>query len=160
MVHLYTPASEIELLLLKSVFDGAGIRIFVRNEMFGSLAVGPPIEHCNRKSIWVAQADFEDAIALLRDLHRRADLERHVEPEAVYTLRDKLRMLAEFVLFGWFMPGRRPRRHPARRPPLRLIAGSRPPGGPAEADDDDDESPPDRAASGGGPADPPPLRLV
>lgn len=159
MVHLYTPASEIELLLLKSVFEGAGIRLFVRNEMFGSLAVGPPIEHCNRKSIWVAEADFEDAIALLRDLHRRADLERHRDAEPVYTLRDKLRMLAEFLLFGWFMPGRRPRRQPARRPALRLIAGSRRPGDPADADDDD-EGPPDRAAAGGGPADQPPLKLV
>ena len=71
MVHLYTPRSEIEMLLLKSVFDGAGIRFFVRNEAFGSLAVGPQIEHWNVKSIYVAEADFEEAIALLREFHDR-----------------------------------------------------------------------------------------
>jgi Putative prokaryotic signal transducing protein len=121
MVHLYTPKSEIELLLLKSVFDGAGIRLFVRNEAFGSLAVGPQIEHWNVKSIYVAEADFEEAIALLREFHQRtAD---DAPPAALrYSFGDKARMLLEFLVFGWFMPGRRP----AKRPELRVIRNDRP----------------------------------
>jgi len=145
MVHLYTPRSEIELLLLKSVFDGAGIRLFIRNEAFGSLAVGPQIEHWNVKSIYVATADFEEAIALLREFHDRTG-DDHAPPLAArYGFGDKARMFLEFLVFGWFMPGRRPARAPElrliknddprpsrparrrRRPPLRLVSGGGPP---------------------------------
>jgi Putative prokaryotic signal transducing protein len=122
MVHLYTPRSEIELLLLKSVFDGAGIRFFVRNEAFGSLAVGPQIEHWNVKSIYVAEADFEEAIGLVREFHHRTGDDHDATPAARYGFGDKVRMFLEFLLFGWFMPGRRP----ARAPELRLIKNDDP----------------------------------
>ena len=123
MVHLYTPRSEIEMLLLKSVFDGAGIRFFVRNEAFGSLAVGPQIEHWNVKSIYVAEADFEEAIALLREFHDRTGDDDATTPAARYSFGDKARMFLEFLVFGWFMPGRRP----TRTPELRLIKNDDPP---------------------------------
>jgi Putative prokaryotic signal transducing protein len=138
MVHLYTPRSEIELLLLRSVFDGAGIRYFVRNEAFGSLTVGPQIEHYNRKSIYVAEADFEEAIALVREFHLRTADHGAAPAAATYGFGDKARMLLEFLVFGWFMPGRRP----IKSPELRLIKN----------DDPRPERPPRRRR--------PPLRLV
>lgn len=116
MVHLYTPESEIELLLLRSVLDEAEIRFYIRNEVFGSLAAGPQIEHFNRKSIQVAEADFEEAITLLREYHRRTGGHPPV-PARRPALGERLRTLCGFLAFGWRTPGRRP----PRRTELRLI---------------------------------------
>lgn len=128
MVHLYTPASESELLLLKSLFDGAGIRYFVRNEAFGSLAPGPQLEMWNRNSIHVPEAHFEEAIALVREFHRRTAVGAPLVP-ARATFGDRLRGLVSSVLFGWL----RPRRETAAPPDLRLIKNDRPePAPPAE----------------------------
>lgn len=97
------------MLFLKSLLDDAGIPYYVHNERFGSLLAGPQIAHYNRKTIWVHETDREDAAALIADfLDRTGD----DEPRArrAYTWREKLRMVGEFLLFGWFLPGRRPRR--------------------------------------------------
>jgi hypothetical protein len=117
MVHLYTPRSEIELLLLRSVFDGAGIRFYVRNEAF---AVGPQMAHWNGKSIWVLEAHFEEAILLLREFHRRtaAAAPRVPDPAPSRGLRA---VLARLTL-AW----RAPRRGPPGPPELRLIRNDRP----------------------------------
>ena len=131
MVHLYTPRSEIELLLLRSVFGDAGIRYFVRNEAF---AVGPQLAHWNGRSIWVLEAHFEEAILLLREFHRRTASDAPMAPDPAP--RSTLRGLLARLSFGWLVPGRRP----PGPPELRLIRNERPEPAP--------------------PRDPPPLRLV
>lgn len=116
LVELYSPESEIEVLLVKSILDDAGIDYFVRNDTFGSLTVGPHIAHYNRKTVFVAADQVDDARELILDLHDKT----RVEQPPAYSLGDKLRMVAEFFLFGWIMPGRR--RRPDPEPPeLELI---------------------------------------
>jgi hypothetical protein len=122
MVELHSPDREPELLLLRSVLDGAGLLYFVKGDAFGSLALGPPIDHYNRKTIYVHPADFEEARELVADL-----LDKTSEPRRAAArdlrLRDVVRMVVEVLVFGWFMPGRR---HRAARPPeLKVIRGGR-----------------------------------
>ncbi len=120
MIELHSPDSEGELLFLKSLLDDAGIPYYVHNERFGSLLAGPQIAHYNRKTIWVHEADREEAAALIGDfLDRTRASEPH--PSHRYSLREKLRMVGEFLIFGWFLPGRRPRRGPE----LTLVKGFR-----------------------------------
>lgn len=117
MTELYSPRNESELLVLRSVFDAAGLHYFVKNDLFGSLAVGPQIDHYNRKTVYVAPDDLDEARLLVREL-----LERTAEPDLPREplgLLDVLRMTAELLLFGWFMPGKRAR---LQRPELRAVA--------------------------------------
>lgn len=143
LVELYSPDTEIEVLLVKSILTEAGIDFFIQNDTFGSLTVGPRIALYNKKTVFVAADQKDEARSLIRDLHDKTEV---AEPPA-YTLGDKLRMVAEFFLFGWIMPGRRRRPEPeppqlellktadpdpaldssreSRRPRLRLIRGGR-----------------------------------
>ncbi len=41
MTGLYSPRNEVEVALLKSIFDAEGIEYFARNGHFVSLRVGP-----------------------------------------------------------------------------------------------------------------------
>lgn len=120
LVELPSPEDEGDLLLLRSVLDGAGIPYFVKGDLFGSLTVGPRIDHYNRKTIFVHPQDAEEAGELVAEF-----LSKTAPPEAGETEplrgRDVLRMVFEVLFFGWFMPGRRSR--PATRPRLRLIRG-------------------------------------
>lgn len=132
MIELHSPDSEGELLFLKSLLDDAGIPYYVHNERFGSLLAGPQIAHYNRKTIWVHESDREDAAALICDFLDRTAADRPATARD-YSFVEKLRMVGEFLLFGWFLPGRRPRSGPE----LKLVKGFRteatrrpPPGSP------------------------------
>lgn len=118
MIELHSPDSEGELLFLKSLLDEAAIPYFVHNERFGSLLAGPQIALYNRKTIWVHESDHREAAALVADFLQRT---APTEPERRrrYTTLEKLRMIGEVLLFGWFLPGRRPRRGPE----LKLVKG-------------------------------------
>ena len=120
MVELHGPEGEGDLLLLRSVLDAAGLFYFVKNDQFGSLAVGPRIDHYNRKTIYVHRHDAEEARALVAEFVAKT---ARPADDAARELRgrDVLRMVAELLFFGWFMPGRRSR--PSPPPDLRLIRG-------------------------------------
>lgn len=134
LVELYSPDTEIEVLLLKSILEDAHIDYFIQNDTFGSLTVGPRIALYNKKTVFVADDQLDDARNLVRDLHDKTEV---VDPPA-YSLGDKVRMVVEFFLFGWIMPGRRSRR-PPEPPKLTLLESSNP-------DDDDDDPDPTRPA--------------
>lgn len=137
LVELYASRTEAELLLLRSILDDAGIYFFVKNDVFGSLALGPQIDHYNRKTVYVHASQAGEARALLSEFLDKTALG---DPTPVEDLRltDVLRMVAELLVFGWFMPGRK-RRSP-RPPKLRLIRGGQPesaaPSSPGESPDD------------------------
>lgn len=122
MVELHSPEDEGDLLLLRSILDSAGLCYFVKGDLFGSLAVGPRIDHWNRKTLYVHRHDAEEARELVAEFlaktARPADRAAR-EPRG----RDVLRMVLELLFFGWFMPGRRSR--PSPPPDLRLIRGGR-----------------------------------
>ncbi len=133
MVELDSPRSEAELLVLRGVLDGAGFLYFVKNDQFGSLAVGPQIDHYNRKTLLVHEDHYEEARALLAEL-RSSAAGRETPAVGRPALSDVLRMVVELLLFGWIIPGRRHRR--SRAPELRLIRGGRAAGPPDDAQPD------------------------
>jgi hypothetical protein len=71
MIDLYSPLGEMELLILRSILDDAGIPYFIRNDTFGSLYQSPYAEAYNRKTICVARIDRDEASVLVREFLRR-----------------------------------------------------------------------------------------
>lgn len=126
MIEIYRPESEGQLLLLRSILDDAGLRFFVKNEAFGSLMVGPQIEHYNRKGLFVHPDDAEEAHQLVKEFFERTG---HPKDHPSPGNADILRMVVEFFLFDWFIPGRRRRiedlADDTGRPALRLVRGGR-----------------------------------
>ena len=118
MIELYSPDTESELLILRSVLDDAGIPHFVHNDTFGSMVAGPRIAHYNRKRILVPETDYEDALDLVSEYLLKTEEEPQLNSQGL-TLADKLRMVLELLLFGWFMPGKRFQ----ATPKLELVKG-------------------------------------
>ncbi len=111
MVKLYSPDYESELVLIKSLFEAELIHYYVLNDHFGTLRVGPKIDLFNAKVIYVAEAHYERAQEIISDFLAPSAAEN--EPfKSRYSLPDKIRMVFEAILFGWFVPGNRwKRRH-------------------------------------------------
>jgi hypothetical protein len=106
MINLYSPKNELELLFIKSLFEGEKIPYYVQNDHFGSLEIGPRIPLFNAKMIMVHEEDMENAKELISEFLKTTESETHIScPE--YSLFDKIRLLFEFLLFGWIMPGRK-----------------------------------------------------
>lgn len=98
MKTIYYPRNETELAFLKALLQGEKIIYYVHNDYFGSMKPGPCIPLFNAKSIMVADEDAERASRLIDEF-------RELEVEAPRSWRQRLRNLAEAVLFGWFIPG-------------------------------------------------------
>lgn len=122
MVEIEGPEGEADLLLLRSVFDAAGILYFVKGDLFGSLTVGPRIDHYNRKVIYVHAGHADDARALVVEFRSKTAAPPDA-PAPAPTPWNVLRMVLEVLFFGWFMPGRRSRSSPRHR--LRIVRGGR-----------------------------------
>ena len=103
MRKLYSPKNESELAVLKSILDGEDIHYFVHNDHFGTLRTGPPIYLFNAKTIMVAETHFELAKEILSDYLKNTQTDEY---RSEHSLRDKLRMIVEALLFGWFIPGK------------------------------------------------------
>jgi len=105
MTRLYSPRNEVELALIRSRLDVESILCHVSNDTFGSLKVGPSIEGYNVKTIMVAEEDRDRAGALVAEfLESTRDTASEPAPRS---LLDKVRIVLEVALFGWFVPGRR-----------------------------------------------------
>jgi hypothetical protein len=104
MKKLYSPQSEAELAVIRSIFEGEKIHFFVHNDHFGTMRAGPPIELFNAKTIMVSEEDLERACEII------SDFQSNVKPEvskSEYSLKDKIRMVIETLLFSWFIPGKK-----------------------------------------------------
>lgn len=97
-----------QLALAKSLLEAEGIPFFVHNDHFGSLYVGIQIEFLNRKTIMVDEAYEARAKEVIADflLH---DISEPASEKEAYSPWDKLRMIAEGLVFGWVVPGKRRR---------------------------------------------------
>jgi hypothetical protein len=109
MRKLYRPRNELELTLIKSIFDGENIPYFVHNDNFGSLQIGPQIDLFNAKMIMVDEACYDRAKDLITDFLNNMDESTEPAKEA-YSLGDKIRMVLEAAVFGWFIPGKKKRK--------------------------------------------------
>jgi hypothetical protein len=104
MVNLYSPNSQPELAMLKSILEADGIEYFVKNELYGSLWAGIQIPLVNSRIIMCPNDQYERAAELIRDYLDNTAPKKD-EPEQGYSLLDKIRMVLEILLFGWIMPG-------------------------------------------------------
>jgi len=138
MKELYSPAGEMELLLLRSVLEDAGLPYFVRNDTFGSLYPGLYAEAFNRKQIYVPEVHFEEAAYLVREFLSRAGGEPPA-PAAAQAPDGPLERWLHRVL-SW-LDGLSGRETPAEPPPLRLIRNDQPLP-PARRDGSSDRRPP------------------
>jgi Putative prokaryotic signal transducing protein len=104
MTCVYSPRNELELVMILSVLEGDGISCFVKNNHFGSLKVGPKIELLNGKWMLVKNENSERAKELIDDyLHAiQVGTEKGISD---YSAIEKARIVAEFFLFSWFIPG-------------------------------------------------------
>ena len=68
MIKFYSPDTESELAILKSLFDAEKIHYYVLNDYFGTLRVGPKIDLFNAKTIYVSKSDIERARDIFQGL--------------------------------------------------------------------------------------------
>ena len=108
MIKIHVPTDELELAMIRGVLDSEGINYFVHNDHFGSMRVGPQIDLLNKKTIMVAPEDAERVKAVISDLLDH-ELPEEKEEEK-YSVGQKLRMILEAVIFGWFVLGRKRRK--------------------------------------------------
>lgn len=106
MRKLYSPENDAELALIRSVLDGEGMKYFVHNNHFGSLKVGPKIDLFNAKTIMVPDDEYERAHEIIEDFISNQEIISEDETIGI-SLKDKIRMIVEAILFAWFMPGKR-----------------------------------------------------
>lgn len=108
MLKIYVPNDEVELSMIRGLLESEHIHYFIHNDHFGSMRVGPQIELLNKKTVMVALADVDRARHVIEEF-----LERELPEEAGvtwrYTLGQKIRMIFEVLLFGWFVPGKKRR---------------------------------------------------
>ena len=118
MIKLFTPENDVQLAMLKGIFESEGIHFFVHNDNFGSMRPGIRIALFNKKTIMVHDQDLDRAQEILRNfLGNIAETEPEASPSD-YSFLDKCRMVIEAFLFGWIMPGKRwPRKKPYNQSP-------------------------------------------
>src|SRR5262245_54361358 len=104
LVRVFSPQSESEVLVAASILEAHGIPAFIHNRGIGSILPGVQINAYNTQSIMVPEEDVSDALELVAQLKE--------QPRAAVNpmrLQDKVRVLVEGVLCGWFVPGTRSR---------------------------------------------------
>jgi hypothetical protein len=100
LVRIAMPETETHLVLITSALEAAGIPFFVHNNGMGGLMPGLQIAAYNTRSVMVPQSCVEPAMEAISTLQPLAT----PAPSG----GDKLRILAEALLLGWFFPvGRR-----------------------------------------------------
>ncbi|MFO7832462.1 MAG: DUF2007 domain-containing protein [Desulfuromonadaceae bacterium] len=106
MQKIFTPENEIELVMVKGLLEAAQIPFYVQNDHFGGLYIGPQIMHFNQRAIMVAPehaARSKEIIAEFLASQTQAEPESSAQKEHTSGL-EKLRLLAEAVLFCWIVP--------------------------------------------------------
>lgn len=111
MKKLYKPENEMELSLLKSIFESEGIQYFVHNDHFGSLQIGPQIDLFNARMIMVPENQYAKAEELLSAYIRNTQEDKPENFKSQYSLAEKIRIIIEAILFGWFVPRKRKKSH-------------------------------------------------
>lgn len=99
LVAVAAPQTESELAVILCVLEADGIPAFVHNGGFGSLHPGAQIPLYNTRRVMVPSVCREDAVTALLVLEPAL-------PDRT-TWRDRLRIIAELILMGWFVPGPR-----------------------------------------------------
>lgn len=102
MVPLYTPETLSEEAVISSLLTAYEIPFFIRGGGFGKLYPGVQIRAFNTRTFMVDEDKLELAQELIKDF--LSDTDTPPAPSS-----DKFRVLLEFLLAGWGVPGKRPR---------------------------------------------------
>lgn len=105
MVTLCHPEDQLEHMLIVAALEAAQIPYFVVGEYFGGIYPGVQIAWFNERTIQVPSSFYEAACELVKEIR-----DDYVSPSEDLAVSSKLRMLAETILFGWFMPGGKKKR--------------------------------------------------
>lgn len=106
LVRILSPQSESEVLVASALLEAHEIPVFVHGRGIGSILPGIQINGYNTQSIMVPEECVADAAEILAQLEPTAAGPRRT----ALPLRDKLRVVLEGILFGWFVPGSRSKR--------------------------------------------------
>ena len=105
LVTILRPQTEVELALALAILEAHGIESFVHGQYFGSLFPGLQIDSYNARTIMVPEERFREARQALAEAGSGNDEPPSNPPTMRF--RDKLRVVLEAALFGWFVPGGR-----------------------------------------------------
>lgn len=103
-VNIYSPTTEPELAVVQSMLEAHDIPCFIHNRNFGSIYPGLQIDSYNNRTVMVAKELEADARELLHQFQKDS-----VDSQSAMTMTsfDKMRIIFEGLLFGWFVPGKR-----------------------------------------------------
>jgi Putative prokaryotic signal transducing protein len=104
-VTILRPQTEAELAIALAILEAHDIESFVHGQYFGSLFPGLQIDSYNARSIMVPEERVREAREALAEA-APSDEEPPSAPPSM-RFRDKLRIVLEAALFGWFVPGGR-----------------------------------------------------
>ena len=100
MITVCHPYDEMELALLVGILESEEIPYFIFGQYLGSLLPGIQIPSYNERRIMVPEPYAEKAIEVIEEFRSK-----DVRMEQTYTWGSKIRMVAEAILFGWFIAG-------------------------------------------------------
>jgi hypothetical protein len=101
LVRVFSPQTASEVAVVTALLEAHEIPAFVHNRNFGSLLPGLQINAYNSQSVMVPEESAADAIELLAELRAPPSGQ-----PARASVRSKIRVVLEALLFGWFVPGR------------------------------------------------------
>lgn len=103
-VGVLRPQTEPELAVALAILESRGIRVHVHGQYFGSLLPGVQIQFYNTRTIMVPQERADEALDALSDVFLKVGASCGQPPMRVC---DRVRVVLEAVLFGWFVSGTR-----------------------------------------------------
>lgn len=104
LVTVLRPQTEAELAIALAILEAHGIERFVHGQYLGSLLPGLQIESYNTRTIMVPTELADEARQVLTEA-LPANEPSSAAPAMRF--RDKVRVVFEALVFGWFVPGGR-----------------------------------------------------
>ena len=101
-VRVFNPNTESELAVVVAMLEAHEIPCFTHGRNIGSIYPGIQINAFNTQSVMVPEEHVQDALELIRQF-REAAPER--QDARTMSWLDKLRIIVEVLLLGWFVPG-------------------------------------------------------
>jgi len=102
LVRVLSPQGESEIAVVRALLEAHEIPVFVHGRNLGSLLPGLQITGYNTQSIMVPEECAADAFELLAEFTQSPA----APAAAPLPIRDRIRVVLEALIFGWFVPGR------------------------------------------------------
>ena len=106
MITLFHARDDSEVMFLRALLQSYEIPFFIIGENFGSLYPGVQIPSYNERRFTVPEEYFDEAKGILEE-----HLEMYEPAAANLTTKSKLRILFEFLFWGWYFPNGKQKDH-------------------------------------------------